>query len=100
MREPSRDSVRRFRLPNGSKGYAGRPEIGDVVDLAAVPCYDGASNSRSSAMNPDIFVSMCPHGPGRVPGKEPFGNPETGSQRRCVYPLGSSNTLAMVRGAR
>jgi hypothetical protein len=63
MREPSRNPVC-ASVAERSKGYAGAHQIGDVIDLAAVPCYDGRSIPRSSVMNPDICVSMCPHGPG------------------------------------
>jgi hypothetical protein len=58
-REPSRRPG--SSLPNicMSKVCAGGVIGGDVVDLAAVPCYEGVPFSRSSVMNPDIFVSMC-----------------------------------------
>jgi hypothetical protein len=52
-----------------SKGYAAIVKIGDLIDLVGVPCYDGPSSYRSFTMNPDIYVSMCPHGPGLVPGR-------------------------------
>ena len=41
-------------------------EIGDVIDLPIVPCYDRPATYRSFAMNPDICVSMCPHGQGLI----------------------------------
>ncbi len=48
-------------LPNSwiSKVCAGVRGSGDLIDLVEVPCYEGLRFSRSSVMNPDIFVSMC-----------------------------------------
>src|SRR6185436_2490545 len=107
MREPSRNSVC-ASARQSSKGYAGILRIGDVIDLAMVPCYDGTSHHRSFTMNPDICVSMCPHGPGPAPGDDLVGGtrtPHLGYHRasgalsafRSPW-VGSSNSLALVRG--
>ena len=98
MREPSRNPACAPRCQT-SKGYAGILRIGDVVDLAMVPCYDGTSHHRSFTMNPDICVSMCPHGPGLIPGDDRVGNRVAGALSAFRSPwVGSSNSLALVRG--
>ena len=99
MREPSRNPACAPRCQT-SKGYAGILRIGDLVDLVVVPCYDGTSQHRSFAMNPDICVSMCPHGPGRVPADYRIGSPVTAS-RTLVFGspmIGSPTPPATVCG--